>query len=96
MQEHHNKKAMFLCVLVFMRHANDPTPLICQGEWHGEITHQPKGEKGFGYDPVFLVPELSKTAAELDKANKSQFSHRAKALSQLMHALNTTGLLQTA
>ncbi|MBT1452417.1 RdgB/HAM1 family non-canonical purine NTP pyrophosphatase [Glaciecola sp. XM2] len=80
----HNRSARFLCVLVFMRFANDPTPIICQGEWHGKITTAPSGDGGFGYDPIFFLPEHNCTAAELDKSVKNTESHRAKALKQLM------------
>jgi XTP/dITP diphosphohydrolase len=83
------RRAKFLCVLVFLRHAKDPTPIICQGEWEGEITREAHGQGGFGYDPIFYVPALKLTAAELTKTEKSDISHRAKALVQLMHHLNT-------
>lgn len=79
-----NRMAKFLCVLVLLRFANDPSPIICQGQWQGQIGYQEQGDKGFGYDPLFVVPELNKTAAQLEKSEKSQFSHRAKALSQLV------------
>lgn len=82
-----NRQAKFLCVLVFMRHANDPSPIICQGEWEGEIATVAYGKGGFGYDPIFYVPTLQHTAAELSKHEKSEISHRAKALSQLMSKL---------
>ncbi|MFT4654784.1 MAG: XTP/dITP diphosphohydrolase [Patiriisocius sp.] len=82
-----DRKAKFLCVLVFMRNANDPTPIICQGEWRGEIATTPFGDGGFGYDPIFYVPCLKHTAAELSKHEKSEISHRAKALIKLMHKL---------
>jgi XTP/dITP diphosphohydrolase len=81
------REAKFLCVLVFMRHASDPTPIICQGEWQGEIATTPFGEGGFGYDPIFYVPTLQKTVAALSKREKSTISHRAKALTQLMQQL---------
>lgn len=81
------RNARFLCVLVFLRHANDPTPLICQGEWRGQITLEPIGDGGFGYDPIFYLPEHKCTAAQLDKAVKNAESHRGKALAQLMHDL---------
>lgn len=83
------RRAKFLCVLVFLRHAKDPTPIICQGEWEGEITREAHGQGGFGYDPIFYVPALKLTAAELTKTEKSDISHRAQALVQLMHHLNT-------
>ncbi len=78
------RSARYWCVLVYMRHAEDPTPLICQASWEGSITLEPRGEQGFGYDPIFWVPETGCTAAELDKARKNSLSHRAKALQQLL------------
>jgi XTP/dITP diphosphohydrolase len=82
--ETENRKARFLCVLVFMQHELDPTPIICQGEWHGEISSHRHGNGGFGYDPVFWVPAQNCSAAELDKAVKNSISHRGNALAQLM------------
>ncbi len=84
-----NRQAKFLCVLVFMRSADDPTPIICQGEWHGNITQAASGTGGFGYDPVFYVQEHNCTAAELDKSVKNRESHRGKALKQLMPAIQS-------
>ncbi|WP_417616492.1 RdgB/HAM1 family non-canonical purine NTP pyrophosphatase [Oceanisphaera sp.] len=81
------RQATFWCVLVYMRHADDPTPLICSGSWHGEITTAARGEQGFGYDPVFWVSEAGKTAAELSAAEKNRLSHRGKALRQLQDQL---------
>ncbi|MFP2768730.1 RdgB/HAM1 family non-canonical purine NTP pyrophosphatase [Oceanisphaera sp. KMM 10153] len=78
------RNATFWCVLVYMRHAHDPTPLICCGSWQGSITEQPQGEQGFGYDPVFFVSEAGKTAAELGAAEKNRLSHRGQALRQLL------------
>lgn len=72
--------ARFQCVMVFLRHALDPTPLICQGTWEGRILTEPRGEGGFGYDPVFFVPETGTSAAELDPDTKNSLSHRGKAL----------------
>ena len=83
------RTARYLCVLVFMQHANDPTPIICQGEWNGVIQDKPSGDGGFGYDPVFYVPKYKCTAAQLDKDLKNQISHRAKALSQLMTSIQS-------
>lgn len=77
------RQAQFHCVLVFLRHANDPTPLISHGIWHGEIATAPVGEHGFGYDPVFWLPKLAMTAAQLTKSEKQQLSHRGQALQQL-------------
>ena len=79
-----DRQARFLCVLVFMQHELDPTPIICQGEWHGEISKTRHGNGGFGYDPVFWLPEQNCSAAELDKVTKNSVSHRGKALAQLM------------
>ncbi|GGK63948.1 XTP/dITP diphosphatase [Amphritea balenae] len=78
------RSARFRCVLVFMRHAEDPTPLICQGSWEGQILEAPRGENGFGYDPLFLIPELDKASAELPAEQKNQLSHRGKAVQQLI------------
>ena len=77
------RTATFWCVLVYLRHATDPTPLVCTGRWHGVITEQPSGEGGFGYDPIFFVPDAGKTAAELSRVEKNRISHRAHALQQL-------------
>ena len=81
------RSARYWCVLVYMRHADDPTPIICQASWEGSLTTEPKGENGFGYDPIFNVPEMGCTAAELDPATKNRLSHRGKALAQLAKAL---------
>lgn len=81
------RQAQFHCVLVYLRHADDPTPLVCHGSWTGEITRSPAGEGGFGYDPIFFVPELGKTAAELSKAEKLTVSHRGQALKLLLEAM---------
>ena len=82
--------ARFQCVMVYLRHALDPTPLICQGTWEGRILHAPRGANGFGYDPVFLVPGLDRSAAELDADTKNRLSHRGQALSQLARRLTGT------
>jgi XTP/dITP diphosphohydrolase len=74
--------AMFVCVLALVRHAEDPLPLICQGIWHGEILEEIRGEGGFGYDPLFWLPELGKASAELEKSEKNQISHRGLAMGQ--------------
>lgn len=80
-------KAQFVCVLVFLRHANDPLPIICQGIWHGEILAAKRGEHGFGYDPLFWLPERDCSSAELEPSLKNQISHRGQAMSQLKTAL---------
>ncbi|MGL5030800.1 MAG: RdgB/HAM1 family non-canonical purine NTP pyrophosphatase [Aeromonas sp.] len=84
------KCARFWCVLVYMRHADDPTPIICQASWEGMILDAPQGQHGFGYDPVFFVPEHHCTAAQMASELKNQLSHRGQALAQLKAAL--TGL----
>ncbi len=83
------RSAYFYCALVFMRHENDPTPIICLGKWNGLILNELKGKGGFGYDPLFYVPELNCTAAELTKEHKSQISHRGQALKQLIKEIKT-------
>ncbi len=82
-----DRRAHYVCVLVFVRHADDPQPIITEGEWHGEIVDTPAGENGFGYDPYFWVPEKGCTAAQLAPADKNEMSHRGKALRQLMERL---------
>ena len=84
------RTARYQAVLVLMRHPDDPTPLICQGTWEGEILLAPRGNGGFGYDPHFLIPELGVTAAEMDPAEKNRVSHRGRALKALMTALRET------
>ena len=79
--------AHYYCVIVLVRHASDPTPLIAEGEWHGEIIAEPRGEGGFGYDPYFLLPDLGVTAAELSAETKNRLSHRAQALAMLASKL---------
>lgn len=83
----------FVCVLAYVRHADDPLPIIAQGEWLGEILEAPQGDNGFGYDPLFYVPSLGKASAELDKATKNALSHRGQALEQLIAQLNGEFLL---
>lgn len=78
------RTARFQCVLVYMRHHLDPTPIICQGTWEGEIIEQQLGENGFGYDPIFWVESDQCSSAQLSKQRKSELSHRGKALSQLV------------
>lgn len=81
------RTARFQCVLVYMRHAADPTPLICQGTWEGFITTEPQGDNGFGYDPVFYVPEYNCTSAQLKHEQKNKLSHRGIALAVLVKKL---------
>ena len=82
------RTARFQCVMVFMRHDKDPTPLICQGTWEGRILYEPRGENGFGYDPVFYVPTHNCSSAELEPTLKNQLSHRGQALQKLLNALS--------
>jgi len=81
------RSARYQCLMVYMRHGEDPTPLICQGTWEGRILSAPQGENGFGYDPVFYVPGEDCSAAELPAATKNRLSHRGQALRALVHHL---------
>ena len=81
-------KARFHCAMIYMRHAEDPAPLIAQGTWHGVITWEPKGENGFGYDPVFYLPDYDCTSAELPPELKNKISHRGQALRLLLELLS--------
>ena len=81
------RSARFYAVIVLLRHANDPQPLICEGSWEGRIIDTPRGSNGFGYNPVFLDEELGLTAAEMQPAQKNGRSHRAKALQLLLQQL---------
>lgn len=78
-----NRNARFQCVIVYMQHANDPTPIICQGTWEGQIAKAEVGENGFGYDPLFYLSELDCHSAELEPATKKKISHRGQALAKL-------------
>ena len=82
-----HRGAQFHCVLVYLRHPDDPTPIICHGRWPGSILRSPQGDGGFGYDPVFLVPEHGCSAAKLSRSEKSSISHRGRALKILMEQL---------
>lgn len=86
--EGHQRSARFQCVMVYLRHENDPTPLICQGTWDGLITTAPEGSNGFGYDPVFWVPDHHCTAAQLSSEVKNSISHRGQALKKLLAAFH--------
>lgn len=81
------RTARFQCLMVFLRHAEDPTPIICQGTWEGRILLSPRGDNGFGYDPVFYVPTHDCSSAELDPDVKNQLSHRGQALRKLAAAM---------
>lgn len=78
---------MFVCVLALVRHADDPLPIIAQGVWRGEMLDAPRGSAGFGYDPLFWLPELGKSSAELDKTEKNTISHRGLAMRELLRQL---------
>ena len=80
-------KGLFVCVLAMVRHADDPLPIIAQGLWHGEILASPLGDGGFGYDPLFWLPELQATAAGLSATDKNRISHRGQAIQQLLSQL---------
>lgn len=81
------RHARFQCVLVFLRHETDPTPIICQGTWEGRILREPRGEQGFGYDPLFWSADAGCSAAELSRETKARLSHRGKAMQCLRAAL---------
>jgi XTP/dITP diphosphohydrolase len=87
MQQHTDRSAEFHCVLALVQHADDPVPLIAHGCWSGQISQQQLGEGGFGYDPIFWLPELGKTSAQLAKADKAALSHRGQALRLLLTQL---------
>jgi len=82
------RSGRFQCLLVYLRHPEDPTPIICQGTWEGRILFEESGENGFGYDPIFLVPEYNCSSAELKPKVKNQLSHRGQALRKLVAALS--------
>jgi XTP/dITP diphosphohydrolase len=84
------RSARFQCLMVYLRHADDPTPVICQGTWEGSILPEPRGENGFGYDPVFYVPTHDCSSAELAADVKNSLSHRGQALRKLVAALRPT------
>lgn len=87
---HADKSAYYFCALVFVRHANDPQPVIAEGRWDGELIAARRGQGGFGYDPHFWLPGLGKTAAELSADEKNRLSHRGKALRALIEKLSST------
>lgn len=89
-----NRCARFVCALAFMRNATDPTPIVCTGLWQGRLLEAPKGENGFGYDPLFYIEEFSCTSAELDSEVKRANSHRGKAIALLRLELQRRGYLK--
>ncbi|PIE41795.1 MAG: non-canonical purine NTP pyrophosphatase, RdgB/HAM1 family [Gammaproteobacteria bacterium] len=90
------RSARFQCVMVYLRHPDDPTPVICQGTWEGRIGFAPSGTNGFGYDPIFFVPGENCMAAELTPDIKNRLSHRGQALAQLVQKLKLESSLRTA
>jgi XTP/dITP diphosphohydrolase len=88
-----DRRAFFYCALVFVRTADDPQPVIADGVWHGEITDAPRGTSGFGYNPVFNIPALNLTAAEISDTQKNILSHRAQALKALIDKFTQFGLV---
>ncbi len=88
-----NRRAHYTCVLVAVRHADDPEPIIAEGRWYGEVTDTPQGEGGFGYDPHFYLPECGKTAAQLTADEKNAISHRGIALRKLVDEMKKRWLL---
>jgi XTP/dITP diphosphohydrolase len=91
LKDESDRRAHYYCILVFVRHADDPQPIIAEGEWWGEIVDTPRGQNGFGYDPYFWLPEFGCTAAELASEKKNEISHRGKALAQLIGRLRARG-----
>jgi XTP/dITP diphosphohydrolase len=87
-----DRRAYYYCVLVLLRSADDPQPLIAEGTWHGEVIDAPRGDGGFGYDPHFLLPALGRTAAELSADEKNRISHRGQAMRALLERLRAAGL----
>lgn len=86
------RSARFQCVLVYLRHEHDPTPVICQGTWEGRLLRAPVGDNGFGYDPIFFVPTHNCSSAQLPPEVKNSLSHRGQALRKLVAALSATHL----
>lgn len=82
-----DRGAQFHCVLVYLRHAEDPTPLVCHGCWPGQVLERPRGDGGFGYDPIFLAPETNTSAAEMTREEKARIGHRGRALALLLEQL---------
>ena len=84
------RTARFQCVLVYLKHPADPTPIVCQGSWEGSILREPQGEQGFGYDPLFWIASKHCSSAELDRDDKNEMSHRGKALRKLIQQMSET------
>ena len=88
MKEKEDRRAFFICALIAIRTPSDPAPIAVEGRWHGEIAREPKGNQGFGYDPIFFLRELGCTAAELQRQKKNNLSHRANALKDLIREID--------
>lgn len=88
---HIDRSAHYACVMVLVRHADDPQPLVAEGEWHGTISQVARGSNGFGYDPLFMLPGRNCTSAELESAEKNRISHRGQALERLLARLRERG-----
>lgn len=84
-----DRRAYYYCVLVLVRHSDDPQPIICDGQWWGQMVDTPQGTHGFGYDPYFWIPELNSTVAQMDQTQKNKLSHRGLAVQQLVQKLST-------
>ncbi|WP_066458832.1 RdgB/HAM1 family non-canonical purine NTP pyrophosphatase [Castellaniella caeni] len=84
-----DRRGCYVAVLVYIRSADDPRPIVVEGSWDGEVLAEPRGDNGFGYDPYFYLPDLGMTAAELPLEQKNMLSHRARALRALLQALRT-------
>ncbi|MBR9728225.1 RdgB/HAM1 family non-canonical purine NTP pyrophosphatase [Shewanella intestini] len=95
MHNQQNRRARFQCVLVYMRHGDDPTPIICQAAWEGSINHAAQGEQGHGYDPIFIPQGETVTAAQLSHEAKNNQSHRGKALALLLEAFTQQGIINS-
>lgn len=88
-----NRKGQFICALAYLRHAEDPTPIVCQASWEGIILEQERGDNGFGYDPLFWLEEHQCCSAELSAETKNSISHRARALQLLLAAMQAQGVI---
>ena len=87
-----SRRARFHCAMAWVRVADDPSPVICEATWEGQVLDTPCGDNGFGYDPVFLVPDINRSAAQLTAEEKNRLSHRGQALRQLVERLRTAGI----
>lgn len=90
LRPHRDRRAHYYCVIVLVRHGLDPEPLIADGRWHGEVIDAPRGTGGFGYDPLFFLAQLGRTAAELDALHKNRISHRGIAATRLIELLQSS------